>query len=74
MSRKRFKIPMKGDSLVQKEVIEDKCDVCGKGLGHHWVILGSKQTIHLGGRYGDSCYRKANGIEEDKWEEEEAIQ
>ena len=61
MTRKKFKIPMKGDATKDVKIIEtgDVCDVCGGVLGDHWVVLGNRKTIHYGGEHDLNCYRKA---------------
>ena len=61
MTRKKFKIPMKGDITKDAESGEagDVCGVCGGVLGDHWVVLGDKRIIHYGGKHDLSCYRKA---------------
>lgn len=63
MSRKKFRIPMKGDAHPQAAPPE-RCAACDKPLGSDWVILADRSMIHMGGIWRDKCYRTINGFEQ----------
>jgi len=72
MAKKKFKIPMKGDTSVSDatpSAVIPLCAGCTLPAKKNWVILGDGRTIHLGGSYGLRCFNIVNGIQDEEEEE-----